>query len=190
MVYAEHRFLFWLTWKEINFWKLSIGEEITKEKYVQIVKETVLPRAKNKAILYLQRMDRTEHEVRKKLERECFLPDIIEEVINYLREYTYIDNVRYIENFIYTKRKSYSTKWIEMRLLQKGIKREDIQLYMDKDFEEDEAIQKAIYKKVRGKTVLSREEYNKIYAYLYRKGFKANSIRKAMDMHCSSLISG
>ncbi len=126
--------------------------------------------AKQKAIKYIGISKKTEFEVRNKLLRLDASEEVIEEVIEYIKELGYIDDVAYSKSFIKTcerecKKSLYE---IKLKLLQKGIKEyiidEKLQYLYDIDYEE-----KVIEKLSKGKFLGKEEEKNK---YLCSKGFR------------------
>lgn len=129
--------------------------------------------AKEKAIKYIGISKKTEYEVRNKLIRLGAEEDVIEEVISYIKELGYIDDVAYSKAFIRTceKEGKKSLYEIKLKLLQKGIKEYiiDEELYMlgETDYEE-----KVIEKLSNGKFKDKEEEKLK---YLISKGFKGYS---------------
>ena len=179
-VYLDYEFAFWMTWKEIWLWKIEENKEISFELFRDIMKNTVLERAKRKAINYLKTMNRTEMELRNKLKKELFPEEIIEQVIAYLYQYHYIDDDYYIENFIEYKKRGHSRRWMEERLRLKGISREKINKFFQADYSEEEALRKAMEKKLRGKRIVTREEKQKIIAYVYRQGFSISHAQEIL----------
>ena len=63
-------------------------------------------RAKHRALYLLERADRTEQELRSKLEK-TYEPEIVEEAIAYVRQYHYIDDKRYAVNYLGSRGKSH-----------------------------------------------------------------------------------
>lgn len=180
-VFLDYNYVFWLTWKELYFWKVKVDEEISGEQYNKIIKESIIPKAKRKAISYLERSDRTEQEVRDKLKRELYQEEIIENVIKYLYICHYLNDDWVVENFIRANQSSHSRRWMEMKLVQKGIDKERLHVFFEEGYSEKDAIQKEIKKKLKGRERITWEEKNKIMAYLYRKGYSGYETRKLME---------
>ena len=180
-VFLDELYAFWLSKKELYFLKIKLGTELTAEQYKKIRKEIILPKCKRKAISYLQLCDRTENELRGKLKLQLYAEDIIDQTIEYLRLYGYLDDSRVIVRYIEQHRKRHSKRWIEQHLLQKGIHREQLLEYWGEDYSEDEAIKKAIYKKTKGNRFVDYTERQKVVAYLGRQGFRMDQILKVMN---------
>ena len=92
----------------------------------------------------------------------------------------YIDDHRYAENFVDVNKKKHSRKWIELRLQQKGIKKDLSDDFFDEEYSEDAPIKKAIEKKLKGASIQTREQREKILASLYRQGFSIYNIKKVL----------
>lgn len=180
-VYMDYDYVFWLTWKELYFWKVKENAEISEEQYKKIVKESILPKAKRKAISYLEKSNRTEQEIREKLKKELYQEDVIESAIKFLQNCHYINDDWVAENFVRANQANHSRKWMEMKLAQKGIDKERLHIFFEEEYSEEVAIQKEIKKKLKGKEQITWEEKNKIMAYLYRKGYSIHETRKAME---------
>lgn len=73
-----------------------------------------LPRAKHRAIAILAKRDKTEKELRDKLQQSLIDTKTLEETISYVRTCGYVDDLQYARDYIYFKkgRKSfYRLRW-------------------------------------------------------------------------------
>ena len=136
---------------------------------------------KTKVLKYILYKKRTEQEVRRKFEQNIE-PNLLEDIIEYLKEAKYINDKEYIEktvnNFIALK--NLSIREIQYKLLAKGLSKSDIEdyLYENRDELEEYEIKSAsniIYKKS-----LSME-LEEIKQYLLKKVYKTENINKAID---------
>lgn len=178
-VYLDDEYAFILYPQDLRGYKIKEGIEVSEELYCQIMKETIIRRAKQKAMALLKRSDRTEKELRIKLKQSEYPESAIEEAVSYVMKYGYVDDERYLENYLFYKKGQKSIRVIEMELQQKGLSKEQIREQIEKEeLNDGETIQKAIRKKIGAKSELSYEETQKVAAYLYRKGFKEEDIRK------------
>ena len=127
--------------------------------------------AKQKAIKYIGISKKTVYEVNQKLGRLGYNQDVIDEVISYLLDIGYLDDIDYTNSYIKQsiRMHKYSVFEIAQKLLQKGIKKDIIENKLDKlsntDYEE-----KIIKKLLEGK--LNSYDEVKKKQYLYRRGFK------------------
>ncbi|WOO36910.1 regulatory protein RecX [Anaerocolumna sp. AGMB13020] len=181
-VYLDDRYRFTLYDREIKKYGLieegNMAETLLNELYNNAIK-----RAKQKAMALLKHMDRTEAELKRKLEMAGFSGDIIQEAICYVISYHYIDDLRYASSYVRMKKSSKSKRQIIGELQQKGIAGTDIQEALSSEYDsEEEAIQREITKKFADIKSLSREERQKIAAKLYRKGYGMDLIRHYMSL--------
>ena len=177
-VYIDEEFAFVVYPQDIRKYSLKENMELSEIIYRQIMEETIIRRAKQKAMALLQKSDRTEKELSFKLKQAEYPQIAIDYAIEYVKNYNYIDDNRYLEQYISYKKRTKSMRVMEMELRQKGISKEQIQEQMEKEAVTDEiAIEKAIRKKIGQKEQLTFEEKQKIASYLYRKGFTEKDIR-------------
>jgi len=137
---------------------------------------------KSKVLKYVLYKKRTEQEVRQKFSKELeenILNDIIEE----LKENSYIDDYNYIERAVneFTNLKSLSIKEIKYKLYSKGIKSSLIDEYISKNIDElQEYEEKSAYKLIIKK--LNSMEEDEIRIYLLKKGYREESIKSAFNL--------
>lgn len=137
---------------------------------------------KSKVLKYVLYKKRTEQEVRQKFSKELeenILNDIIEE----LKENSYIDDYNYIERAVneFTNLKSLSIKEIKYKLYSKGIKSSLIEEYISKNIDElQEYEEKSAYKLIIKK--LNSMEEDEIRIYLLKKGYREESIKSAFNL--------
>lgn len=117
---------------------------------------------------YLIKRDYTEKEIRNKLRMEFPKDAPYDELIEKLKEKSYLDDYSYAKNFIETKK--ISKKKIYYELIMRGIKKEDIDsVYSEVEVDEKQQIN-GYMRKLNGK-----DERKKI-EYLLRKGYNLRDI--------------
>ena len=135
---------------------------------------------KTKVLKYILYKKRTEQEIKTKFSKEID-EILLEDIIEHLKENGYIDDEEYIKRALneYININSYSIKEIQNKLHLKGLKTCLIEKYIDeyeeklKEYELKNAIK--IVNKKKEKTI------EEIQAFLYRKGYLSESIRKAIE---------
>ena len=136
---------------------------------------------KTRVLRYILYKKRSEYEVRKKFDK-VIEPELLEDIIEYLKEAKYTNDKEYIErainNFIILK--NLSQREIQYKLIAKGLKKTDIEDYMyeNKEMLEEYEIKSAeniIYKKS------ASMEDDEIRQFLLKKGYKTENINKAFD---------
>ena len=120
--------------------------------------------------------------------RQGFYPEeIIEEAVEYVASFHYIDDLRYAEDYITGHEDKRSRKRIEQDLLGKGISREILeqawQQWEEKggELNEETMIRKLLEKKHFDGETADWKERQRMYAYLMRKGFSASEISKVIS---------
>lgn len=137
---------------------------------------------KSKVLKYVLYKKRTEQEVRQKFAKELeenILNDIIEE----LKENSYIDDYNYIERAVneFVNLKSLSIKEVKYKLYSKGIKSSLIDEYISNNIDElQEYEEKSAYKLLVKKSISMEED--ELRLYLLKKGYKEESIRNAFNL--------
>ena len=86
-VYVDGQFAFVLYKGELSRYHIAEDSELEEEIYQNLRKEIVLKRAKLRAMHLLNDMGRTESQLRTKLLRNDYPPDIVEEAIAYVKDY-------------------------------------------------------------------------------------------------------
>lgn len=157
--------------------------ELEGEKSEQEIKDEVR-RAKLRALHLLTAMDRTEANLREKLE-SSYGPEAVEEAIAYVKSYGYLDDERYVRVYIESKSRTKSRKQIEQELIfKKGVSKEAVQ----KGFETAEIadVQEVIGKYLQKKKIDPKScdftQKNKFFAYMMRKGFQIEDLKKVFDL--------
>lgn len=141
--------------------------------------DDMIKEAKLKALSLLNYMDRTESQLRQKLKEKSFSDEAIEQAVDYVKSFGYINDAGYAERYIMNKQSSKSRREIYVSLSQKGISREDIEAAMENCYEaEDEltAIRRLCEKKHFVAEEATDAEKKRMYNYLLRKGFRNEDV--------------
>ena len=190
-VYIDQEFAFVLYKGELRLYHIKEGEPLKEDDYRTIMEEVLPKRAKLRAMNLLQGREYTTSQLRTKLQQGFYPPKIIEQAIDYVAGFHYIDDLRYAVDYITYHVDSRSRRRIEQDLQGKGILTATIeeawQVWRENGGKQDEQamIRELLHKKhydTEGET--DWKERQKIYAFLMRKGFSAEAIRKAIGgMH-------
>lgn len=138
--------------------------------------------SRKKAMYLLQKQDRTEAQLRDKLEQNGFDEDDMADAIAYVKSFHYLDDERFARNYIRCGSENKSKQKLKMALLQKGIAQEVIDIALEEEFlgNEAEQIRHHLKKKNFSFSDATNEERQKMIASLYRKGFRMNDIKSVM----------
>lgn len=185
-VYLNDKFAFVLYKGELSQYGLECGMTVDDELYEKIMKETVFPRARKRGMNLLMKMDRTEADVRGKLSEGGYPQEAVDDAITYLKSFHYIDDMRYASEYIRCKSSSMSRKQIGLKLSQKGVDKSMVEEAFTEFDEESGQDNRSAEKQLIRKLILKRcpqgvadLDYNakqKLYAYLYGKGFSVSEI--------------
>lgn len=178
-VELDGQFAFVLYKGELSRHGISEGEELSEEVCARIKKDVVLKRAKLRAMHLLTDMARTESGLREKLRQGMYAEDVVEQAIAYVKSFGYLDDYKYAEQFINSRKSSKSEREIRSLLKSKGISREVIdRVFADvwTDEGEEEAIRALIRKRHVDPRTATEQELHKLYGYLARKGFHYEDI--------------
>lgn len=185
-VYIENEFAFVLYKGELRLFHVREGEEISEEDYRKILTEILPKRAKLRAMNLLKNKEYTAWELRKKLRDGDYPENIIDEAIKYVESYRYIDDLRYAVDYITAHEDMRSRRRIEHDLMNKGISGSILEqawlIWEGKGGIQDEEamIAKLLDKRHYDPETSDIKEKQKTYAFLMRKGFSDDAVRKAM----------
>lgn len=173
---------------ELRHFRIKEGGELTEDVYGQIFHEILPKRAKLRCMNLLKARDYTRKQLEEKLRQGEYPDEIIGDALAYVESYGYVDDGKYARNFIECHIGTRSRRRIENDLQQKGIKKELIAQTFDELLEEgmeiDEAaqIEKFLLKKNFHRKTATDAERRKMYGFLYRKGFRADAISRALSL--------
>ena len=127
---------------------------------------------KTKVFKYITYKKRTEQEVRNKF-RGQIDTQMLEEIIDYLKEAKYLDDYEFIEKQVreYMNLKTMSITEMKYKLATKGLDRKLIEKYIDTNYEELKEYEQKCIEKIRNKKSGTMEE-QEVNQYLYKKGYK------------------
>lgn len=180
-VYIEEEFAFVLYAQDIRTYHISEGCSLGREDLEQIYQETVLRRAKQKAMQLLMRSDYSEYGLRQRLKNAFYPERAIDDTIAFLYSYHYLDDARYTEHYMISKGNSCSYTELRQRLLRQGIDSSMIHsIYEKLNLEDEDVLSLQMQKKLAGRQELTVQEKNRIIAYFLRRGFSYHSVETCL----------
>jgi len=160
--------------------KLGLEEQMTvsDQLYDQLYHEIVGKRAVKRAMHLLEKTDRTEEQLRKKLLEGRYPEELVEEAIAYVKSYHYIDDERYARTFVRLNQERRSAGRMKMDLLAKGIASDVIERALEEENETppEVLIQRLLEKRGFDPDTATPKETAKMYQFLLRRGFRAGEI--------------
>lgn len=191
-VYLDGQFAFVLYKGELSRFHIKVDQECSEEIYQQIMTQILPKRAKLRSMNLLQSRDYTRRQLEDKLKQGEYPPECVEEAIAYVESYGYIDDYRYAKDFIEYHLQTKSRKRIETDLTRKGIGKDIIEKAFDEledlGVEQDELslARTLLNKKKYCANTATKQEQQKMYGFLYRKGFQSDTIGKALLLDITS----
>lgn len=185
-VYIDNEFAFVLYKGELSLLHIQEGEDISENDYRRILTEILPKRAKLRAMNLLKSREYTEWELKKKLMDGYYPENIIDEAIEYVASYRYIDDLRYATDYITAHEDVRSRRRIEQDLMGRGISGSILEqawhIWEQKggSQNEDAMIRKLLDKRHYDPEISDIREKQRIYAFLMRRGFPDEAVRRAM----------
>lgn len=131
---------------------------------------------KTKVLKYVLFKKRTEREIRQKFQN--IDEEILNEIIDSLKDNGYVDDLRYIERAVneFKALKNLSVKELQYKLLAKGLSKSDIDNFIYEHNDEINEFEKNSANNIfiKKQNLMEQEE---IFNYLRKKGYKEETIR-------------
>ena len=184
-VYIDGEFAFVLYKGELRKYDVASEKELKEETYHEILHEVLPKRAKLRAMNLLMQRSYTEKQLENKLKEGFYPQEVVEEAIEYVKSFHYIDEVQYAVDYLTYHESSKSLKKMEQDLMGKGIGKDTLEqaisLWQEKggNCDEQQMISSLLVKKNYHEDMEWKEK-QKIAAYLLRKGFSMDAINKSM----------
>ena len=161
---------------------IEVQCSLTDENYDYLINEIVGKRAKKRAMHILEQMDRTEHQLREKLAKGEYPQECIDSAVEYVKKYRYLDDERFASSYVRYHQEKLSRQQLSVKLSQKGVSKDIIAEALEMEYEADdgEKIRNLLSKRHFDPDNTNRQENNKIYQYILRRGFKSSDILKEM----------
>ncbi|TCL58403.1 regulatory protein [Kineothrix alysoides] len=185
-VYIDDEFAFVIYKGELRLYGLKEMKEVDGKAYGDLMSEVLPKRAKLRCMNLLKSKSYTERQLRDKLRQGEYTQELIEIALEYVKSYGYVDDERYCEDFIEYQMEKKSRKRMEQDLLNKGIDKnvifEVFERMKEGGNEPDEfsMAAKFLQKKKYDVNTATIEEKRRLAAFLYRKGFGADTIRRVL----------
>lgn len=185
-IYMNDKFAFACDAQLVYIHSIIKGRAMEKDHLEGIINEDNYIKGKNAALHFLEKSFKSSKQVVDKLTLKEFDVKTIDRVIEFLEQYGFIDDKRFVELFIKEKIKSSGKNKIKFSLFKKGLPEELVKEELNKITAEQQfeiALQLG-EKKLR---VLSKSEndtkklYKKISDYLARSGYDFEIISQVLD---------
>jgi len=173
---------------EIRKLALEEDSEISGELYDRIYHEIVGKRVTLRAMHLLEKMDRTEEQLRRRLREGKYPEELIEAAIEYVKSFHYIDDDRYARSFVRLNQDKKSSARMKMDLTARGVAQDIIERALREENETDqrELIKKLLEKRHYDPDGATQQEMRKNYQFLLRRGFAGSDIMHVLNCYPES----
>lgn len=169
--------------QDLRQFSLAEGSELSEEAYERLLNQVIKPRARERLLKTLMVSDKTEKQLTDLLRREGYPESAVEDALEMVKKYHYIDDGAYGSRYAQTQGKKKSRKQLICDMQKKGFSKEIIDEVLEEHpVNEGEQIEKYLAQKgISPGEDLSREEYMKLAARLARKGYSYDAITQALQ---------
>ncbi|MBR6469888.1 MAG: regulatory protein RecX [Lachnospiraceae bacterium] len=150
-------------------------------------RDEIIKRTRLKAMKLLEQRDYTQARLRLKLKDAGFPDEAVNDAVEYVSSYGYVDDLRYACNLIRTSSGKRSRREIERKLMERGVSSEIIREAFESEAEnidesaEDELIKKVLLKRCPHPGELDNKQRTKLLGYMYNKGFQLDRVERILE---------
>lgn len=185
-IFINEEFAFGCSSELVYYHNLSKGKEINVDELKELILEDNYITGKAKALKYLETSLRSEHQVREYLEKREYEESVINRVIEFLKEYKFIDDTYYAKSYAAQNIRSQGKNNIKYKLMQRGIAEGIIVKTLD-DIPGDEEYNTALKLAEKRCAVLCKSESDlwkiktKLNTFLLSKGYGYDTVKSVID---------
>lgn len=185
-IFVNEEFIFACSIELVYRFNLKVGEETDLEKLKEVVLEDNYLKGKSIALRYIECYSRTEKEVASKLLSKEFSEGEIERIMNFMKEYGFVDDDRYLKAYINDNKNRLGKNKIKFIMTKKGIRESKIEeeLNLTSNEENQDIVFKIASKKygiISKNGINNKMIYKKLWNFLMRQGFDNGLIKNALD---------
>jgi len=163
--------------------QLKIGQQLTEDDIAELNRNDAEETTYQRGLRLIARRPHAERELRQKLNRKDLDDDILEAVIQRMKEHGWIDDRAFAEAWVENRRvfRPRGARALRSELRRKGVVSEAIEAVLD-GFDEDAAAYDAGRKAARRWQQADREKFfQRVGAYLARRGFSYATISPIVE---------
>ncbi len=160
--------------------KIKVGTNLSQNEFDEIRAESENLACKNMAISYVSKCLKSRWQVYDHLKQKGFLPKSINDALDLLENYGYINDKYYAEAFVKSKQNTKGIMYLKSALKQKGVKDSIINEVLSEYQIDDEDVISLAQKYLKNKTQDEKTK-QKLYRHLLSKGFTYEQVNKALS---------
>lgn len=188
-IFVDGRFAFGIHRDVLLEFELAKGRELTVRRQIELIRRDTFFKARGAAYGYLSYRDRSAAEIRRRLERDDYDADVIEDVVHVLQEAGLVDDRRFARAYAEDRFRSggYGPLRVRSDLRKKGVGRAAVDAAIADVFSErGELLGRVRELGAKRWNQLSREadlrkRRKKVYDYLARRGFNYEMVRRIVN---------
>ena len=181
-LFVDNEFVMGIAAELVYKENLNVGSQISTEKLQSVAKREAIVRCKDSALHIIERSYKTEKQLRDKLIQKGFDEETIEVVIDFVKEYNFINDERYAKAFIKDNIRTKGSKKIKYELIRKGVAKDIIERALkmiDGDEEKENAL---IIGEKKYKTLIKNDDdtykiSGKLYRFLTMRGYNYDIVK-------------
>lgn len=180
-VYIDEKYSFALSETELLRLGIYRGQEISAEELEKLKDDSVRDKARYQVLGQLSRRQRSEWELRDYLKCKEYTSEVIEQVIEGLTKYGYVDDKKFADAWIANRRllKATSSRRLRQELKQKRVSDEVIDEALTEDETDENKVLRNLVERKRKQT--KYQDDLKLMQYLSRQGFNYDDIKSALS---------
>jgi len=184
-IYINDEFAFACSTELVYYNGLKKAMEVQIDKLKEIIKEDNYIKGKNKALKYIEKSIKTETQIREMLIKKEYEEEVIDRVLDFLRNYDFVNDERYVKAFIKAKIKESGKNKIKFNLMKKGISQELIKDSLSAINSEEELLVATRLAQKKADTLCKNEKdkqkiLQKINVFLINKGYSYSIINEVI----------
>ncbi len=179
-IYLDNVFYCGLELETVMRNRLKIGDQIEPEKLDEIQFDSERVRALDKALSFITKSKKTEKQVREHLQSKGYTEQTIENVIEKMKDYRFLDDGDYASSYAKSYSKTKGKRLIEMELKKKGVSEEDMSSAIEDIGDQTESAVLIAEKYLKNKPK-DKPNMLKCYKYLLSKGFEYDDAKSAIE---------
>lgn len=139
-------------------------------------------KARDYALRSLTIREQTEHQLRTKMLNREYSNDIIDAVIQYLKEYDYLNDERFLEQYIAGHCHRMNRRQMRNKLYSLGFSDVDLDAYLEENhYDETDVLQRDMNVYLKNKRISDPVVREKVISHYIRKGYTYGMVKKSLD---------
>lgn len=178
-IYVDDCFVCYLDLFTIFKHKLKVGSELNSDTLQEIQLESEQGTAFDMAVKYISRAQKSKNEIKLYLQKKGFLPAVIENVIQKIEDYRYVNDEILAKNVVNLQSSKYGKQKLKILLKNRGISDGEIENALESVENEYENALLVAKKYIKNKEI-TQENINKMGKFLLSRGFSWDDVSHVM----------